>query len=113
MTIDVKDGGSWKSVKQLFVKNGGVWKEIQEAYVKENGVWKQFYAPPVETVDILVSIWGGKGKTTSNGGGAAFGGKTDLLCKAPLDATFSWYLGSGDYENPDGCPGFKIGRAHV
>lgn len=48
MTINIKDGGSWKEVKGLYVKDGGVWKEVKEGYVKEGGVWKQTYKPGPE-----------------------------------------------------------------
>ena len=108
MTINVNDGGSWKPVKQLYAKEGGVWKEVREAFIKQDGNWKQTYNT-VETFEILVSVWGGKGITTANGGGAAYGGKTDLLCRSPLDATFSWVLGSGDYLNLQGLPGYNRG----
>ena len=110
MTINVNDGGSWKPVKQLYVKEGGVWKEVREAYIKQDDNWKQTYNT-VETFEILVSIWGGRGITTAGGGGPGFGGKTDLLCRAPLDATFAWALGSGDYLNTNGLPGFNRGGA--
>jgi hypothetical protein len=113
MSIQIKDRGSWKNVSDMYVKDSGTWKRVSEAYVKENGVWKQTYTT-VETFEILVSVWGAKGDTTDNpGSGGAFGGKTDLLCKAPLDATFSWILGSGLYAQPDGQgpAGFNRGGA--
>ena len=113
MTFQVYDGGIWKLVNSFAVKDAGTWKPVQNAYVKDAGIWKQFYSA-VTTYEILVSYWGGKGNTTDNPGtGGAFGGKTDLLCRAPLDATFSWVLGSGGYatSSGQGPPGFNRGGA--
>lgn len=43
MAIHVKDGGTWKSVSNLYVKQSGSWKSVAYGFVKESGTWKQTF----------------------------------------------------------------------
>ena len=35
----IKDGGSWKQAKELFIKKNGAWAESKAVYTKKDGAW--------------------------------------------------------------------------
>ena len=39
--VQVKVGGNWRSVQDVYVKDGGSWRQIQEVYVKQGGTWRK------------------------------------------------------------------------
>jgi len=43
MTLNVKDGGVWRDIENVFVKDGGVWRDIQNVFVKDGGVWREVF----------------------------------------------------------------------
>lgn len=62
MTINVKDGGQWKTVRQFFVKDNNIWTEVKQAFVKENGVWTEVYKPgPSLELRYQFEMYGGCG----------------------------------------------------
>lgn len=46
-SLNVKDLGSWKTVRDLFVKEAGVWVPVRRAFTLTGGVWKQFFQDEV------------------------------------------------------------------
>jgi hypothetical protein len=58
MTINIKENGSWKPAKQVFVKDGGVWKEVKSSFIKDGGAWKEEFrsgTPPVILTNGTIS----------------------------------------------------------
>lgn len=44
----VYSGGSWRSVKHLYVRDGGSWRTVKAAYVKDGSVWKLIHTQLIE-----------------------------------------------------------------
>jgi hypothetical protein len=43
MDTNVKSGGTWRTIKEIWVKSGGTWRDIQEVWVKSGGSWRQVF----------------------------------------------------------------------
>lgn len=54
MPINIRNGGTWQNVANIYVRDGGTWKTVQEGYVRDGGAWKKFYANRV-AVNITIS----------------------------------------------------------
>lgn len=44
MDTTVKSGGTWRTIKEIWVKSGGTWRDVQSAWVKSGGTWRQVFA---------------------------------------------------------------------
>ena len=40
MPLSVKDGASWRSVKNVYVNDAGTWRELQKSYINSSGTWR-------------------------------------------------------------------------
>ena len=93
MTINIKDGEQWKSVKQFFVKEGGTWKEVSNAFINDAGTWKEIYtttapdsAPKILTSGII------SGPATV--GAPLLYDQPSVSGKPTPTVTWDWYSGS-------------------
>lgn len=50
VSLNVKDGGSWKTPTGFYVKDAGSWKAVLSGYVKDGGSWKQFWGGTTTSV---------------------------------------------------------------
>ena len=41
--LQVKTGGSWRSMEDVYVKSGGSWRRAQQVYIKSGGVWREVH----------------------------------------------------------------------
>lgn len=54
--LKIKDVGTWKDPKEVFIKDAGTWKSAQAVYVKNNGSWvKMFTSGIVEGTRLYIS----------------------------------------------------------
>ena len=47
MTVEVKSGGTWRTITAPEVRSGGVWRAIQTIEVKLSGVWREVFSSAV------------------------------------------------------------------
>lgn len=46
-TLNVKDGGTWRTATGVYIKDGGVWRDCQNVYVKDGGTWRLVFSKAV------------------------------------------------------------------
>lgn len=46
-SLNVKDGGTWRTAVGVYVKDGGVWRDCQNVYVKDGGTWRLVFSKAV------------------------------------------------------------------
>jgi hypothetical protein len=51
MPLHVKDGGTWRSVNQVYAKDGNTWREATRFYAKSSGTWRT-------VLDNYITGWG-------------------------------------------------------
>ena len=51
MPLHVKDGGTWRTVNQVYAKDGNTWREATRFYAKSSGTWRQ-------VMDNYITGWG-------------------------------------------------------
>ena len=40
MPLSVKDGGTWRSVKNVYVNDAGTWRLLEKSYANDAGTWR-------------------------------------------------------------------------
>ena len=40
MPLSVKDGASWRSVKNVYVNDAGTWRLLEKSYANDAGTWR-------------------------------------------------------------------------
>ena len=40
MPLSVKDGGTWRSVANVYVNDAGTWRTVQKSYANDAGTWR-------------------------------------------------------------------------
>jgi len=68
-SLNVKAGGSWRTVTGLHVKAGGSWRSCTAGYVKSGGSWRQFFGSVPITLSAPfndISDASGGGTTAGN-----------------------------------------------
>ncbi len=51
MPLSVKDGGTWRSVKNVYVNDAGTWRLLEKSYANDAGTWRLGHQKFAATVD--------------------------------------------------------------
>lgn len=121
MSINVKDGGTWKEVLEVYVKDSGTWKTCLDVYIKDAGSWKSVlykagssnlttagttsFVVPAGVYSINYTIYGaggGSGACNNNGdawvgGGGGAGGKATGTLSVTPGETLTMIVGAKGY----------------
>ena len=71
---NVKIGGEWKTVTNIFTKISGVWKEIDAAFTKISGDWKPLFNTGITFAQTAAGFGDSTGSSSSGSGGSGGGG---------------------------------------
>ena len=71
---NVKVGGEWKTVTNIYTKISGVWKEIDAAFTKISGDWKALFNTGITFAQTAAGFGDSSGSSSSGGGGSGGGG---------------------------------------
>lgn len=109
MSMNVKDGGSWRTVTGLHAKAGGTWRSCTAGYVKSGGVWRQFFGSGGTGITLSAPF---NDISDASGGGATAGntvtltmasGKTISVSNPLVTGTLRYKLNAGAFTScPDG-----------
>ena len=71
---NVKIGGVWKDISNIFTKISGVWKPITAGYVRVGGSWKALFNSGVNFIETSAGFGDASGSSSSGSGGSGGGG---------------------------------------
>lgn len=121
MTINVKTGGSFQTVKEMHVYHGGQWRAVKEGHVYDGGQWRLFtenryYFTITPTALSIGTGYGHSSQPAGNNGGTC-SPEPALIAGNRLNIAAHWSAGdevglSIDNHHMDGqtyFPGYEGG----